>query len=50
MTDYLRLRTAEKVPKYGDFSGPYFLVFGLHTGKYRPEKYLYLETFHAVTE
>ena len=32
---------AWKVYKYGVFSGP-------NTGKYRPEKTLYLETFHAV--
>ena len=24
--------------KYGDFSDPYFPVFGLHTGKYGPGK------------
>ena len=33
--------TAWKVSKYGDFSGPYFPVFG-------PEKTPYLDTFHAV--
>ena len=33
--------TAWKVSKYGDFSGPYFPVFG-------PEKTPYLSTFHAV--
>ena len=48
-----------KVSKYGDFSGPYFLVFGLNTeiysvfstntGKYGPEKTPYLDTFHAVS-
>ena len=27
-----------KVSKYGVFSGPYFPVFGLNTGKYVPEK------------
>ena len=31
------------------FSGPYFPVFGLNSGKYRPEKTPYLNTFHAVT-
>ena len=31
--------------KYGVFSGPYFPVFGLNTGKYRPEKTPYLNTF-----
>ena len=35
--------TAWKVSKYGDFSGPYFPVFG-------PEKTPYLDTFHAVIE
>ena len=30
------------------FSGPYFSVFGLNTGKYGPEKTPYLNTFHAV--
>ena len=48
--------------KYGDFSGPYFLVFGLNTeiycvnvsvfspnaGKYGPEKTPYLDTFRKV--
>ena len=34
--------------KYGVFSGPYFPVFGLNTGKYGPEKTPYLDTFHAV--
>ena len=34
--------------KYGDFSGPYFAVFGLNTRKYEPEKTPYLDTFHAV--
>ena len=34
--------------KYRDFSGLYFAVFGLNTGKYGPEKTLYLDTFHAV--
>ena len=46
--------TAWKVSKYGVFSGPYFPVFRLITetyskwGKYRPEKFPYLDTFHAV--
>ena len=30
------------------FSGPYFSVFSPNTGKYGPEKTLYLDTFHAV--
>ena len=34
--------------KYGAFSGRYFPVFGLNTGKYRPEKTPYLDTFHAL--
>ena len=37
--------------KYGVFFCPYFSVFGLNTeisGKYRPEKTQYLDTFHAV--
>ena len=33
---------------YGVFSGPYFPVFGLNTGKYGPQKTPYLGTFHAV--
>ena len=37
-----------KVSKYGVFSGPYFNVFGMNTGKYGPEKSPYLDTFHAV--
>ena len=37
-----------KVPKYGVIFGPYFLVFGLNTEKYRPEISPYLDTFHAV--
>ena len=34
--------------KFGVFSGPYFPVFGLKTGKYGPEKTPYLDTFHTV--
>ena len=30
------------------FSGPYFPVFGLNTGKYGPEKTLYLDIFRTV--
>ena len=37
-----------KVSKYAVLSGPYFPVFVLNTGKYRPEKTTYLDTFHAV--
>ena len=29
---------AQKVSKYGVFSGLYFSIFGLNTGKYGPEK------------
>ena len=42
--------TAWKVSKYGVFSGPYFHVFGLNTGKYGPEKTPYLGTFHTMKE
>ena len=34
--------------KYGAISGPYFLVFGLNTGKNGPEITEYLGTFQAV--
>ena len=34
--------------KCGVFSGPYFYVFGLNTGKYRPKTPSYLNTFHAM--
>ena len=34
--------------KHGVFSGRYFTVFGLNTGKYGPEQTPYLDTFHAV--
>ena len=37
-----------KVSKYGVFSGPYFTVFVLSSGKYGPEKTSYLETIQAV--
>ena len=37
-----------KVPKYGVFSG--MSAFSPNTGKYRPEKTPYLDTFHAVYE
>ena len=49
------------MPKYGVFSGPHCSVFGLNmeiyseiyilsanTGKYGPEKSMYLDTFRAV--
>ena len=35
---YKTFHTAWKVSKYGVFSGPYYPVFGLNIGKYRPEK------------
>ena len=35
--------------KYEVFSGSYFSVLGLITGKYGPEISPYLDTFHAVT-
>ena len=41
--------TAWKVSKDRVFSGPYFPVFGLITGKYRPEKTPCLNTFHTVS-
>ena len=44
----ISLPSAWKVYKYRVFSGPYFLVFGLNTGRYGPEKTPYLDTFHAV--
>ena len=40
--------TAQKVSKYGVFSGPYFPVFRLNMEKYGPEKTLYVDTFHTV--
>ena len=41
--------TAWKESKYGVLSGPYFLVFGLNTGKYRPGETPSSDTFHAVS-
>ena len=43
-----KIDTAWKVSKYGAFSGPYFPVFSLNTGKYGLGKTPYLGTFHAV--
>ena len=40
--------TSWKVFKYGVFSGLCFPVFTSNTGKYGPQKTLYLETFHAI--
>ena len=34
----------EKVSKYGVFSGPYFPVFSLNSGKYGPGKTPYLDS------
>ena len=36
--------------KYGVFSGPYFPVFSLNTGKYGPGKTPHLDPFHAVKD
>ena len=36
--------------KYNFFSGPYFPVFRLNTGKYGLEKTPYLDTFHTVSD
>ena len=41
--------TGWKVSKHGVCSGPYFLVFGMNTGKYGPEKMPYLDSFHVVS-
>ena len=37
-----------KYGQYGVSSGPYFPVFRPNTGKYRPEKTAYLDTFQEV--
>ena len=37
-----------KMSKCGVFCGPYFPVFGLNVGKYRPEKTPYLDNFYPV--
>ena len=37
----------EKCPNTEFFSGQYFPVIEMNTGKYGPEKTLYLDTFHA---
>ena len=34
--------------KYGVFSGPYFPVLSPNIGKYGPEKFPYLDSFHVV--
>ena len=46
---YVLLATLRETrPNTEFFSGPYFPVFALNTGKYGPEKTPYLDTFHAV--
>ena len=45
---YWQQTLCEKCIKYGVISGPYFPVFGLNTGKYRPEITPQFDTFHAV--
>ena len=42
------INTARKVSNYGVFSGPYFPLLRLNTGKYGPEKTPYLDAFHVV--
>ena len=42
------LSLCEKCPNTKFFSGPYFPLFGLHTGKYGPDETTFLDTFHAV--
>ena len=39
---------ARKVFKYGVFSGLYFPIFALNTGKYGPEKTPYLDYFSLL--
>ena len=46
----LKTFTERKVSKYGVISGPFFPVFGLNTGKYRPEITPYLDTFSAIIQ
>ena len=46
--DAIQSNTARKMSKYGVFSGSCFPLFGLNTGKCRPEKTPYLDSFHAV--
>ena len=40
--------TAWEMSKHRVFSGPYFLIFGLNTRKYGPQKTPYLDTFLTV--
>ena len=43
------MHTARKISKYRVFSGPYFPVFRLNTGKGGPEKTPYLDTFYTMS-
>ena len=43
------MHTARKISKYRVFSGPFFPVFGLNTGKGGPEKTPYLDTFYTMS-
>ena len=45
---FLNTGTGWKLSKYGVFSGPYFPVLGLNTLISKPEKTLYIDTFHIV--
>ena len=38
----------KSLSKYGIFSGPYFLVFGMNAGKYGQKKLRIWTIFHAV--
>ena len=42
--------TAWKVSKYGIFSGPYFPIFGLNTGKYGPVGHFSHREYFQLTE
>ena len=44
----LMLIPCVRIVQIQSFSGQYFSVFGLNTGKYGPEKTPYLDTFQAV--
>ena len=45
---FFKHNAAWKLSKYGAFSGPYFPIFRMNAGKYRPEKTPWLGTFYAV--
>ena len=49
LLDYCKSFVEPHYTKYGVFSGSYFPVFALNTGKYGPEKTSCLGTFHAVS-